>query len=384
MSDYGALPRVPDHLTIRVTHQDSPVSQVSETDAFLAGQRYPHVVVRGPLFGVAVQTPRDRPRWRLVDNMDSGFPQDARDELNEVLWLTARDGTEDHRERRRLLAGVARLEKERIDELNVGRDRYRIVRADEFARIGGKALEPPRPTDRPEDDVWTTDTEVRCDTTGFTIDHAAGVHLTEGIQRLELREMVYKTPRFPAEVRADSRRALRSHPGLVLLPAAFRVLERLEESWTMFLARQFPTPQAARRALVGYLTRTVPAVRDIPGWKSEFSERDVAVFAKAVERFTRQRGAQANELRARGRTFQIVRVERMMRIGPDGPEPPRPSDEDHQEPMKIRPTMDEWGNISYSSERKDEDEGEDEGMEDGYEGMDGGEDEGEETGAGTP
>ncbi|MDJ1133770.1 DUF5954 family protein [Streptomyces iconiensis] len=361
MRDYNELtppPPPPDHLTIRVTHRDSPVSQVTEMDAFQAGQRYPHIVVRGPLYGVAVQTPADRPRWRLVDDMDNGFPQDARDWLNSHLWLTARDRTEDHRERRRLLAAVARLEKERVDELNVGRDRYRIVRADEFARIGGNALEPPRPTDRPEDDTWDAETEVPSDTTGFVIDHAAEVQLTEGLERLGLREKVYSSPRFPAEVLADSRRALRSHPGLVLLPAAFRVLERLEESWTMFLAQQYPTPQAARRALVDYLTRTVPAVREIPGWKSEFSERDVAVFAKATERFTRQRGAAANELRARGRTFQIVRVERMMRIGPDGPEPPRPSDEDHQEPMKIRPTMDEWGNISYASEEGEEAESE--------------------------
>jgi hypothetical protein len=36
-----------------------------------------------------------------------------------------------------------------------------------------------------------------------------------------------------------------------------------------------------------------------------------------------------------------------MRIGHDGPEGPRPSDVDHQEPTKIRPTMDEHGNINY-------------------------------------
>ena len=342
----------PDHLTIRVTHRDDPVSQVTELDAFRGGQRYPDVLVRGPLFGFAVQTPRElrggRARWRLLDEMDSGFPQDARDALNSWLWLYAKDEAEDHRERRRLLDGVARLEKERVDEVAVGRDRYRIVRADEFTRIGDDGVEPPRSTDRPEDDHWDLE---RGDappsgTVGFVVDHAAEVQLTEGLERLGLREHTYTSQRFPADVLADSRRAVRSHPGLVLLPPAFRVLERLEGSWTMFLVRQFATPQAARRALVSHFTKSVPMLlREVPDWKPDFPEKDVPVYAKAAERFMERGGG--DELHARGRTFQIVRVERMMRIGPDGPEPPRPSDRDHQEPTKIRPTMDEWGNITY-------------------------------------
>ncbi|MBO8192526.1 hypothetical protein ITI46_12745 [Streptomyces oryzae] len=346
MRDHHKQYSSPDHLTIRVAHRDDPVSQVTELDAFRSGQRYPDIVVRGPLFGCAVQTPGDRPRWRLLGELDAGYPQDARDELNSYLWYYAKDRAGDHRERRRLLDGVARLEKKRIDELTVGRDRYRVVRADEFARIGDGALEPPRATDHPEDDHWDLEKKnPPSDAEGFVVDHAAEVQLTNGLERLALRENVYRSERFPADVLADSRRALHTHPGLVLLPPAFRVLEREPESWSMFLAKQFPTPQAARRGLVHHLTRSVPMVREIPGLESEYSERDVEVFAKAAERFMRQRGA--NELRARGRTFHIVRVERMMRIGPDGPEPPRPSDQDHQEPTKIHPTMDEWGNLSY-------------------------------------
>ncbi len=360
MWDYRKQPATPDHLTIRVTHRDDPVSQVTELDAIHGGQRYPGIRVRGPLFGFAVQTPRDRPRWRLLDSMRTGFPQDARDELNSYLWLYAKDEAKDHRERRRLLAGVARLEKERIDELHVGRDRYRIVRADEFARIGNGELEPPRPTDHPEDTHWDLEKrEPASATVGFVVDHAAEVQLSEGLERLELLESVYTSARFPPDVLADSRRALRTHPGVVLLPPAFRVLERLEESWTMFLAQQFDTPQAARRALVDYFLKTVPMLQEIPGWEAEYSEKDLEVFTKAAHRFMRQRGP--NEMRARGRTFQIVRVERMMRIGPDGPEPPRSSDQDHQGPTKIRPTMDEWGNISHAADEDDEEDDEDEG-----------------------
>ncbi|MFE7404208.1 DUF5954 family protein, partial [Streptomyces sp. NPDC057557] len=61
-----------------------------------------------------------------------------------------------------------------------------------------------------------------------------------------------------------------------------------------------------------------------------------------------------HEPEVRGRCFQIVRVERMMRIGPVGPKGPRRSDIDVQEPTRIHPAMDavdEWGNVN-SNERR--------------------------------
>lgn len=327
---------LPDHLVINIQHQDDPVSQVTEADAIASARKYSKIVVRGPLFGFAEQRRGERPRWRLLDELDTGYPQDARDGLNSHLWFKAKDDTDDHHERRELLEAVARLETEPVNELKAAGTRYRIVRADEFARIGGGRLEPPRPTDV-DSDGWDLGAREESRTKGFVIDHAAVVGPTEGLDRLGLLPLEYTSERFPGDVLADSRRALRTHPGVVLLPPAFRVMEREPDTWSM-VSGQHATPQDARRSLVHYLREYLPRFEKV-------GERDAAVYAKAADRFIS--GGRPDELMVRGRCFQIVRVERMMRIGPDGPESPRRSDVEQQGPTKIHPTMDEWGNITY-------------------------------------
>ncbi|MGP3970346.1 DUF5954 family protein [Streptomyces sp. 6N223] len=325
-----------DHLTIRVERPDDPMGQVTEADALAALARYPEIVVRGPLFGAAEQRPEDGSAWRVLDTLDSGFPQDARDFLNSHLWLKAKDEADGPCERRELLAAVARLETERIDELTVLGTRYRVVRADEFARIGDDGLEPPRPTD-PDREGWDRTKRPPSPTEGFLVDHAAAVPATQAAERLALLPVFYTSDRFPKQVLADSARAVTTHPGVVLLPPTFRVLERKEHSWSL-ISGLHPTPQDARRSLVFYLREYLPMLTEMP-------EAAKTEYARAAEEFMGRN--RPNELRVRGRRFHITRVERMMRIGHDGPEGPRPSDEDHQEPTKIRPTMDEQGNITY-------------------------------------
>ncbi|MEV1045373.1 DUF5954 family protein [Streptomyces sp. NPDC049916] len=338
----------PDHLTINVTRRDDPVSEVREADAFASVRKYPNIVVRGPLFGLAEQRRGDRPRWRMVGELDTGFPQLARDELNSHLWFMARDETEDPAVRRSLLAAVAQLETRPVNEVTADGVRYRVVRADEFARIGDGRLEPPRATD-PDEDSWDLATEDPCAAEGFVLDHAAAVGLAEGIDRAGLAGLSYTADRFPKNVRADSQRALTSHPGVVLLPAVFRVVERKESSWTM-VTGQYATPQGARRALVHHLTRPVPRLEDLPGitelpdWM-KVDEKEAELRARAAKKFAARR--RPNELLLRGRRYDVVRVERVMRIGPDGPEKPRPSDVDDYGPSQIHPLMDEHGNITY-------------------------------------
>ncbi|MEW2066997.1 DUF5954 family protein [Streptomyces sp. NPDC007346] len=348
MNDHAG--KSPHHLTINVTRHDDPVSEVTEADAFASVRRYPNIVVRGPLFGLAEQRRGDRPRWRLLGELDTGFPQMARDELNSHLWFKAKDHTEDRAERRSLLEAVARLETEPVNEVTAAGVRYRIVRADEFARIGDGRLEPPRATD-PDDDSWALDAPEPSRTKGFVVDHAAAVGLTEGIDRVGLLHLSYTADRFPDDVRADSQRALTTHPGVVLLPTTFRVVERKELSWSM-VTGQYATPQGARRALVHHLTKPVPQLPDLPdmpelpAWM-KVDEKEAALHARAAEKFTARR--RPNELVVRGRRYDVVRVERVMRIGPDGPEKPRPSDVDDYGPSQIHPPMDEHGNINYGT-----------------------------------
>lgn len=333
MSDHPQAP--PDHLVINVKHREDPVSLVTEADAFAASRTYGNIVVRGPLFGVAEQRRGERPRWRLLTDMDTGYPQDARDALNSHLWFKAKDKTDDPKERRALLDAVARLETEPVNELTVGDTRYRIVRADEFARTGEGRLEPPRPTDV-DTEGWDMTAHTPSTTKGFVVDHAAAVGLTEGLERMGLVPVSYTSERFPPDVLADSQRALRTHPGLVLLPVVFRVMEREEKSWSMASSQQ-PTPQDARRSLV-YCLKTFLPLTEEPRRAGGCRVRagGGCVRAPAAPQRAERTGA---SLRDRPDRTDDARRSRLLGR-------PRRSDIDEQRPTKIHPTMDEWGNIA--------------------------------------
>ena len=60
------------------------------------------------------------------------------------------------------------------------------------------------------------------------------------------------------------------------------------------------------------------------------SNEEVAAYRRAALRLEQER---LHQVRVAGRRFRIVRVETAVRIGPDGPEPPRPSDHDPAPPL---------------------------------------------------
>ncbi|QKW07237.1 hypothetical protein HUT18_13385 [Streptomyces sp. NA04227] len=328
-----------DQLHAGLVSRDDPAEMVAEADAMDASVRYPQLAVRGPVFGVAVQDPRTDEPWRVVESLSGGAPQEARDGLNSLLWFRAKDDTDDPGVRRELLAAVAKLESEPVDEVEALGLRYRVVRGDQVSRIGEDGLEPPRPTDRePADRSW----EHRSGTTAcdedFLLDpDGSGGGLAAGALRLGLRGFAYAGARFPADVREDSERAVRTHPGIVLLPVAFGVVERSEKGWAprgAFMA----TPHDARRLLYSGMTEIWPMFYD-------FDDAQRAAYTRAAEEF--KAAERANEVRVDGSLFRICRIERLVRVGPDGPETPRPSDQDSYGPMKMHPTMDEDGTIHY-------------------------------------
>ncbi|MGK5529128.1 DUF5954 family protein [Streptomyces sp. URMC 129] len=332
MKDHRKSP--PRHLTFRVTHRDDPVSEVTEQDTMRAAERYPNVVIRGPVFGFAEQRPEDGESWRLLSDVEDGFAQHSRDGLNSHLWFKAKDETvAGDPLRDQLLAAVARLEAEPVNEVTVGDTRYRIVRGDEFARVGPEGIEGPRPTD-PDDPSRDLGDRARrgarSRTRGFVIDHASPTGIMESIQRMELISLHYEAPRIPRAIREDSRRALVSHPGVVLLPAAFTFAERKTTSWEPMAGLQ-PSPQEARATLYNYLAEFLPKL------EQGVSAADAATYARAAEDY--RAGPPRDELRVLGRRFRVIRVERLMRIGPDGPEPPRPSDQDPYGPMQLHPPL---------------------------------------------
>ncbi|MCM2388231.1 DUF5954 family protein [Streptomyces albipurpureus] len=336
-----------------------PVGMVEaavEADASDAAARFDDLALRGPRFGVAAQAPGEGYRWQVVVAVTAGYPQEARDSLNSLLWSRAKDEAKDREERRSLLAAVARLESERVDDLTAAGSRYRIIRAEEYAVTSADGMEPPRPTD-PEPLVcdWTDGPEPEVDS-GLVLDPGAPVTPTQAAERLALRDLCYAGDRFPDAVKEDARRALETHPNILLLPATFTLVERTRTGWRP-LSGPHVTAHTARKSLdfslTWYLPRRqglLPADADSPlGVRAVEVEEDgdasVPELAPYVEAARELRAGRVNQLEFQGTLYEIARTRRLLRWGPDGPEGPRPTDVNSHDPDRIHPPLSEDGAI---------------------------------------
>ncbi|MGC0421730.1 DUF5954 family protein [Embleya sp. AB8] len=336
-------PQLP--IAARVRAAEHPVEAAVEADARDAARRFDHRIVRGPVFGVAARMPADGDGWRVVSAVDEGTAQQARDWLQSHLWFRARDDTDDPAVRRELLAAVARLETERVDELEVCGTRFRVVRGEEYVHTDGNTLEPPRPTDPdPAEPDWDRRSSDPAPDLGFTIDPAVPVAIMAHAERMSLRDHAYTGPRFPADVLADSARAVHTHPEVVVLPVTFGAVERTPGGWTPRLGG-FATPHDVRRSLHFGLTLAWPMLYDL-------DDDARAAYARVAEEF--RAAGRPNELRVDGRHYLVVRIGRMVRVGTDGPEPPRPSDIDMHPPTRMHPSMDENGVITHEEDEQEE------------------------------
>ncbi|GAU71033.1 hypothetical protein SSP35_26_00040 [Streptomyces sp. NBRC 110611] len=343
-----------------------PVEAAVEADAVDALAEAGNVAVRGPRFGVASQGAQDGPRWRVVVAVTQGCPQQARDSLNSLLWFRAKDETQDREERRALLAAVARLESERVDELTVLGTRYRIVRAEEYAGIGADGIELPRPTDpEPATPDWDRGSREAEIDDGLVLDPDAPVTPSQAAERLTLRGMAYAGSPYPDDVLADSHRALDTHPDVLLLPATFLIVERTGTGWKPGSGLH-ATAQEARKTLDFSLTYWEPRMRGLipmnPGAEIDArtliadgaatADSELAAYARASDQL---RAGRINQLEVHGTVYRIGRARRLLRWGPDGPEGPRPSDTNSHHPDRIHPSLDEDGNVSYEGDADDED-----------------------------
>ncbi|THA59963.1 hypothetical protein E6P78_28220 [Streptomyces sp. A0958] len=333
-----------------------PVEAAIEADARDAARKS-SLAVRGPVFGVVSQGERDGRRWRVVVEVTHGCPQQARDELNSLLWFKAKDEAQDRQERRALLAAVGRLETEEVNELAVLDTRYRVVRAEEYAGMdAGGALELPRPTDpEPLTPDWDHSTGPRVDD-GLVLDPDAPLTPVQAAERLSLRSLAYTGTRYPEAVLRDSAHAVETHPDVLLMPTGFMVVERSGEGrWTVG-GRLQATAHDARRMLNSSLTVWEPRMRGlIPlGTPADVDAHTIvaqgpspaaAELAELAAASDRLREGRLNQVEADGTTYRIARIRRLLRWGSDGPETPRPSDISTVEPSVIHPRLDEDGVI---------------------------------------
>ncbi|MEV5599794.1 DUF5954 family protein [Streptomyces sp. NPDC052496] len=346
---------------IAVRRPQNPVEAVMEADALDAVPGIASILVRGPLFGVAVQDAEPAARWRVVTAVEAGCPQQARDSLNSLLWFRAKDEAQDREERRALLAAVARLESEPVDDLTVRGSRYRIIRVEEYAGMGPDGIEQPRPTD-PEPAVpdWSRGAKDPIDE-DLVLDPDAPVTPAQAAERLALRGLAYTGSRFPDSMCEDSRRALETHPDVLLLPTTFRVVERSGSVWQTG-GGLHASPHGARRSLDFALTWLQPRMRglianDVDTLHTDArtvaaegtgpAAEELAEYARAADRIRSER---VNQVEAHGTVHRICRVRRLLRWGPDGPEGPRPSDIATQTPCRMHPPLDENGNVHHDQE----------------------------------
>lgn len=296
---------------IIVVSAPDPVMAVKDSelgDRFVA---YPKLLPAGVAdFGYAVQT---GPTWR-VGTVSGPFLEDARHDLTVHLREAARKGTD---ARDALLAAARRLDPEQGEKLaefewEIGGHRYRVIRIEQFTLGGDGEMEPPRSTD-------TDPLPGTASYSGRVIDPMAAVAHWEAQLRLNLVGCQPIPHTVSDMVRTEARIALETHPGVVLLPPCFAVVEI--EGRAMQAIVRADGADEARENLAAYLTRTLPRLREATCDPADPVE--LAEWAEAAEQVRATTGPRFCVL---GRRFQTVRISRFLRLGRDGPEPPRPSD----------------------------------------------------------
>jgi hypothetical protein len=104
-------------------------------------------------------------------------------------------------------------------------------------------------------------------------------------------------------------------PGIVWRRPVFHAVEQAGTWWRFLGCSPEPTPQQARDALADqFLLRAA--------WAAAGS-RACQDYSQAAGLLDRERH---DQLTVAGHRFAIARVEQFLRLGPDGPEPPRPGD----------------------------------------------------------
>jgi hypothetical protein len=304
-----------DHIDV-VARLD-PVAAVRDRELGDRMLRFPKLFPAGsPDFGHAVQSGSE---WR-IGSLGADDPSSARYHLAIDLRTAAVD-ERDPATVRAMLAAADRLDPEEgeqlaKDEWEIGDRRYRIIRIEKFILLGDRVMEPPRSTDAD----LAGDGLLR----GHLIDPAAPCGHWEAQLRLNLVGRMPVPGTVPDLIRTEARHAFRTHPGVVLLPPTFLGVEIDGDAWCPLTGGD--DPEEARDRLARHFTGLLPRLRefqDDPPSEAELTEW--SALAEGI------RAAAGHSFSVRGREFRTVRVSRMLRLGRDGPEPPRPSDQHHHD-----------------------------------------------------
>ncbi|WP_030892405.1 DUF5954 family protein [Streptomyces sp. NRRL S-1868] len=314
---------VPAYRTIRVAVPEDPAAAQAEEEAQQARERFPDLMGLEPVFGVAQE--REAGGWSLHGYFSNIYPQQARDSLGSHLRLLAQQAEQDGDEaaHAQLQHAADRLDRERVDEMTVCGIRYRVVRAEQIIRSGPEGPEPPRNSD-PDPAEPGEAHHVPDPTKGFVIDPVLPTSPAQALLKTDLLRLTHLTGATPHAQR-DAATARHHHPGAALLPTTYCLAEEENGRWRP-RTRHATTPQDARDTLAYSLRVLDPVMKNL-------DETERAAYREAADRLDEQR---PSHFHFTGRHLRIVRVERFIRIGPDGPEGPRPSDPDPDPPILVQ------------------------------------------------
>lgn len=310
-----AFPLMRGYDHINVVADLHPVAATQDKDLGERMRAYPRFITGGaPDFGFAIQTGA---AWR-IGTAGGGDPYASRIALASHLRLEAREPETDPEVQRAMLAAAGRLDPEDgeqlpKDEWEIGHHRYRIIRIEKFILIGDRIMEPPRPTDSdPSSDLLRD----------HPIEPLAPAGQWEAQMRLNLAGWIPPfTQPVPQTVVMEARHAIRTHPGVILLPPSFNVVEFDGDSIRPVTGAD--SPDDARTNVARHFTELLPRLRE---WEGDpATPGEIAEWEKAAALIEASSGPEFNVL---GRRYRIVRISRMMRLGKDGPEGPRPSDQE--------------------------------------------------------
>lgn len=311
-----AFPLMTGYDQINLVARLDPAAALRDAELGERMRAYPRLLQAGaPEFHCAVQTGT---QWHIIPigGMD---PSGARYGLASVLRRRAHERQEDPAIAEAMLAAADRLDPEEgeqivKDEWEIGDHRYRVIRVEKFTLIGDRVMEPPRTTD-------TDPPEKTQPLEGHHIDPRAPAGHWETQLRLNLVNFMPPPGTVPAAVELEARHAIRTHPGVTLLPPTFTVVEVEATSWRPLT--QGDGPSQARENLAGHFSELLPRLRDFQGEPATAGE--LAAWKQAYEEIMAMPGP---EFTALGRRFRTVRISRFLRLGRDGPEGPRPCDQE--------------------------------------------------------
>jgi hypothetical protein len=314
------FPLMPGYDHINLVAELDPVAALRDREIGERMREFTRIFPAGsPDFGYAVQRGTE---WRIL-SAGASDPSGARYALAAHLRQSAAEHPAGSPVARAMLSAAGRLDPEEgeqlpKDEWEIGDHRYRVIRIEKYTLIGGGLMEPPRSTDiaPPDGSAPLRD---------HLIDPRAPAGQWETQLRLNLVGYLPVPGTVPEIVRTEARHGIRTHPGVVLLPPTFVMVEIKDGTWEPLTGGD--SPDDARDHLAGYFTRLLPRLREFQGEPATAEE--ISAWTEAATLIGKCEGPEFHVL---GRRFRTVRVSRMLRLGRDGPEGPRPTDQDRYGP----------------------------------------------------